>query len=108
MTSRPLRVGDAERLTAANQLAAHTAAGRLTLAEHDQRVAAAWAACTGPDLDALFADLPAPVVEHRPAGRLPTATAGVLSMLAIVTVLAAWLAALAYPAWASGIMAGCM
>jgi hypothetical protein len=108
MTPGPLRVGDAERLAAANRLAAHTAAGRLTLAEYDQRASATWAARTGADLDALFADLPAPVAERRPAARLPTRTGVVLSVLVVTVVLVAWLAALAHPAWASAMMTGCM
>jgi hypothetical protein len=106
MTDQPLRVGDTDRLAAANQLAAHTAAGRLTLAEHDQRVGAVWAARTRADLDVLFADLPAIGQEPGRAG-LPGATT-VISILAVVAVLAAWLAAMAHPAWASNLMAGCM
>jgi hypothetical protein len=103
MTDQPLRVGDTDRLAAANQLATHTAAGRLTLAEHDQRV---WAARTRADLDALFTDLPA--IRQRPRrAKLPGATA-VISVLAVVAVLAVWLAAMAHPAWASDLMAGCM
>jgi hypothetical protein len=106
MTDQPLRVGDADRLAAANQLATHTAAGRLTLAEHDQRVGAAWAARTRADLDALFTDLPA--IGQRPSrGRLPGATT-VISILAVVALLTVWLAAMAHPAWASDLMAGCM
>ena len=107
MTSRPLRVGDADRLAAAEQLAAHTAAGRLTLAEHDHRVTAVWAARTRADLHTLFADLPALIVQ--PTGRRPPATAAtVASALVVVAVLAIWLAALAHPAWAASLMAACM
>lgn len=82
MTSRPLRVGDADRLAAATELATHTAAGRLTLAEHDQRVTAVWAARTRTDLDAVFTDLP---TLHRPdaGGRPPIRVAAtVASVLA--------------------------
>jgi hypothetical protein len=108
MTSKTLRVGDADRLAAANQLATHTAAGRLTLAEHDQRVTAVWAAQTRTDLEAVFADLP---TLHRPdaRGRAPIRVAAAVgSVLAGARVLAVWLATLAHPAWAANMMNACM
>jgi hypothetical protein len=107
MTSRPLRVGDADRLAAADRLATHTAAGRLTLAEHDHRVAAVWAARTADDLDALFADLPG-VGGHRASSRSPAAMTTVLAALLVVAVLVAWLASVVNPAWAASMMAACM
>jgi hypothetical protein len=55
-----LRVGDAERAAAAERLTAHAAAGRLTLEELEERLAAADAAVHGRDLAALEADLPGP------------------------------------------------
>jgi hypothetical protein len=58
-----LRIGDAERITAATALGDHFAAGRIDQDELDQRLSAAYAARTFADLDPLFADLPGP----RPA-----------------------------------------
>ena len=54
-----LRVSDRQRDQAAQQLREHFAAGRITHDELDQRVQAAYAARTEPELDALLADLPA-------------------------------------------------
>ena len=62
-----VRVGDAERDRVIDQLADHHAAGRLTLAEFEDRMAAASTARTGADLAVLTADLPAPMVPQRPA-----------------------------------------
>ncbi|WP_109509730.1 DUF1707 SHOCT-like domain-containing protein [Nocardioides speluncae] len=55
-----LRVGDAEREEAASALGEHFAQGRLSREEYDDRLAAAFAAKTGGDLQQLFRDLPAP------------------------------------------------
>src|SRR5947209_2139706 len=107
MDSRLVRVGDADRLAAADRLATHTAAGRLTLDEHDQRVAAAWAARTRAELDAVFADLPALPVPRRSV-RWPAVAATVVALLAVLLVVTVWVAALAHPAWAAGMMAACM
>ena len=65
-----LRVGDAERAAAAERLSAHAAAGRLSLEELEERLAAANAAVRGRDLAALEADLPGP---PAPAPRRPPA-----------------------------------
>ena len=65
-----LRVGDAERAAAAERLSAHAAAGRLSLEELEERLAAANAAVHGRDLAALEADLPGP---PAPAPRRPPA-----------------------------------
>ncbi len=63
-----LRVGDAERGQVVDQLADHHAAGRLTLAEFEDRMSSAWTARTAADLEVLVRDLPAPA---GPAPRAP-------------------------------------
>jgi Domain of unknown function (DUF1707)/2TM domain len=55
-----LRVGDSERGQVVDQLADHHAAGRLTLEEFEERMASAWTARTGADLEVLVRDLPVP------------------------------------------------
>jgi hypothetical protein len=69
------RASDADRDIAVGLLNAALAEGRLTAAEHDQRLGAAYAARTWRQLDRLAADLPAPpaaalqpVVPGMPAG----------------------------------------
>jgi hypothetical protein len=73
LSARPadprVRIGDAERDRVIDQLADHHAAGRLTLAEFEDRMAAASTARTGADLALLTADLPAPTA--APADRSP-------------------------------------
>ena len=64
-------MGDRERTAVADRLAAHAAAGRLTVEELEQRVERAHAATHTTDLDALLADLPErsrTAVRRRPAG----------------------------------------
>jgi hypothetical protein len=63
-----VRIGDAERDRVIDQLADHHAAGRLTLAEFEDRMATAQTARTGADLALLTADLPAPTAPRSPAG----------------------------------------
>jgi Domain of unknown function (DUF1707) len=53
-----LRVADAEREQLIEELREHAVAGRLTSEELEERIGAAYAACTRADLDALRADLP--------------------------------------------------
>ena len=63
-----VRIGDAERDRVIGQLADHHAAGRLTLAEFEDRMTAASTARTGADLAVLIADLPSPTVPSTPRG----------------------------------------
>lgn len=71
-----LRAADADREAVATALGSSMAAGRLTLAEYDERVAAAWAARTYGDLAALTADLPASwTPSPAPAPRPPRTSA---------------------------------
>ena len=86
-----LRVGDAERSQVIDQLADHHAAGRLTLPEFEDRMAAAWAAQTGADLEPLVRDLPAPARPPRrsPPARRPLLNDQVRTYLAVMALL--WL-----------------
>ncbi|MGW0017797.1 DUF1707 SHOCT-like domain-containing protein [Rhodococcus sp. NPDC003382] len=91
-----VRIGTAERERALQLLGEHFAAGRLTLAEFEERSGKASAATTRSDLDALFTDLPtetanvpAPAAETAPAKRgLPDrwrdVVAGVTPAVALV------------------------
>jgi Domain of unknown function (DUF1707) len=54
------RIGDAERDKAVEYLREHMAAGRLDATEFEDRLTGALNAKVGPDLDALFSDLPDP------------------------------------------------
>ena len=58
-----IRIGTAEREQALTRLTEHFSAGRLSVAEFDERSAAAAAATTQSQLDALFADLPSEPAE---------------------------------------------
>ena len=55
-----LRIGDAERETAAHELGEHYAMGRITTEEHSARLEQIWAARTAAELAPAFADLPRP------------------------------------------------
>lgn len=55
-----LRAADADRAAVATQLGDQMSAGRLTVAEYDERLARAYAARTYGELEALTADLPQP------------------------------------------------
>jgi hypothetical protein len=64
-----LRAADADRAAVADVLGTHLSAGRLTVAEYDDRLARAYAARTYGELAELTADLPAtaPAPEAAPA-----------------------------------------
>lgn len=72
-----IRVSDAERDQALAELSEHYQAGRLTLAEFDDRSSLALRARTGNDLVALFADLPMTAV---PAAMTPAGPTGAASL----------------------------
>lgn len=58
MPEAHLRASDADRAAVAEVLGAHMSAGRLTVAEYDERLAAAYGARTYGELAALTTDLP--------------------------------------------------
>jgi hypothetical protein len=62
-----LRAADADREAVAATLGEHMAAGRLTVAEYDERLARAYAAKTYGELAELTADLPGPAPHPAPA-----------------------------------------
>ncbi|MFB9428801.1 DUF1707 SHOCT-like domain-containing protein [Streptoalloteichus tenebrarius] len=62
-----IRIGDAERERAVSALSEHLTAGRLEIAEYDERCARAMAARYRGELAALFADLPEPRPMAPPA-----------------------------------------
>ncbi|ATQ28481.1 MULTISPECIES: DUF1707 SHOCT-like domain-containing protein [Rhodococcus] len=72
--SPEVRIGTVEREQALNLLGEHFGAGRLTLAEFDERSAKAAAATTRAELDTLFTDLP-PATPNTPAPVQDTAKA---------------------------------
>ncbi|MEZ5153716.1 DUF1707 domain-containing protein [Rhodococcus zopfii] len=69
-----VRIGTAEREQALQRLGEHFAAGRLTLAEFEERSGKASAATIRSDLEVLFTDLPA-TAENVPAPAAETAPA---------------------------------
>ncbi|MGY1770282.1 DUF1707 SHOCT-like domain-containing protein [Blastococcus sp. SYSU D00813] len=84
-----LRAADADRKTVADLLGEHMAAGRLTVAEYEDRLARTYASRTYGELDELTADLPplqparvpapattAPAPAHGPVGWGHWATGG--------------------------------
>lgn len=87
LTRQGLRVSDVERDAVADRLSVHAAAGRLSLEEHEQRVAAAHVAVLNGDLSALEADLPDLTPQLRREARSPGWPALPL-MLLVLTVLA--------------------
>lgn len=71
--SPALRASDDDRERAASALGTHAGEGRLTVDELDERTAAAYAARTVPELDALLADLPAMTPSPGRRERVPEA-----------------------------------
>ncbi|MBF6215634.1 DUF1707 domain-containing protein [Nocardia puris] len=67
MTPADIRAADADRERVASALASHTGAGRLTLDEFSERVAAAYRARTMGELSVITSDLPA-LAPPRAAG----------------------------------------
>jgi hypothetical protein len=85
MTSESIRVGDRERTAAAERLAAHAAAGRLTVEELEERLDRAGRANVASDLRALEADLPEPATRPaRPRPRAPLAAWALACLAAAV------------------------
>ena len=64
-----MRVGDAERDAAANDLREHFASGRLTQDELNERLDRTFAAKTRADLGGLFTDLPSSTWQSAATGR---------------------------------------
>jgi hypothetical protein len=106
MVHPDLRASDADRYAAADQLAGHTAVGRLSLDEFDRRVRAVWAAQTHGELHRLFADLPRPVPTPQASGLELQASR--LQLVAIVVAVLVAVLGLAVPVMAWGTVPGCM
>jgi hypothetical protein len=79
-----VRVGDREREGAVERLSAHAAAGRLTVAELEERVGRAQAAVYADELLALEADLPAPAAPRRARTSLGAAPVAIACLVAAV------------------------
>lgn len=69
-----LRIGDAERETAAHELGEHFALGRITADEHAERLEQIWAARTRADLAPVFRDLPRPQAPAAAPGTRASST----------------------------------
>lgn len=70
------RASDADRDATADLLNSAFAEGRLSAGEHDQRLSAAYAARTWPELRQLTADLPAPQASATRPGTVLGMSAG--------------------------------
>ena len=100
-----IRVGTAEREEALSRLGEHFSAGRLSVAEFDERSAIVAAATTKGQIDAVFSDLPAAVAVDAPVKRQLNWdwTGSVMALTPIVAlvlffVLGSWLWFLLIPA----------
>jgi hypothetical protein len=69
MRTDTMLIGDHERDLAVSALAQHYAHGRLTLAEHEERMTRALKARTNTELQGLFTDLPRPDAALPPTRR---------------------------------------
>lgn len=92
---QPMRASDAERSEVARTLEAATAAGRLTVAEADERLAACYAARYRHELAPLVEDLPVdpspgPARSPRPAAPLVLHATIVAALSGLL--IAAWIA----------------
>ncbi|MCP2343310.1 DUF1707 SHOCT-like domain-containing protein [Actinomadura rupiterrae] len=75
MASNPdIRASDADRDRVAAGLREHTAEGRLTMVELEERLEAVYSARTMGELDELTADLPEADLHHRPIPAYQRAT----------------------------------
>ena len=83
-----VRVADADRLASADRLAAHAVAGRLSVEELEERVAAAHAAVYARELSSLEADLPSSSAPRLVRGSPPSAWPALLVALVGLSVLA--------------------
>lgn len=79
--SPDIRVGTDEREQALTTLTEHFAAGRLSVAEFDERSAAINAAVTRGEIDTLFTDLPA---QRKEADVVPAKARGAWDWRAVV------------------------
>jgi hypothetical protein len=68
LAPQAMRIGDAERAVATQELGDHFVAGRLTLDELHERLGLVLSARTHGQLDRVMADLPVP---RRPAAGIP-------------------------------------
>ncbi|WP_280460529.1 DUF1707 SHOCT-like domain-containing protein [Nocardia carnea] len=97
MTPAEMRAADADRERVASALASHTGAGRLTLDEFSERVAAAYSARTMGELSAITRDLPAPGDAGLPASRPAHTLSSIPAAIAVaVAVLILGAASVAY------------
>ena len=109
-----IRVSDAERDLARTALWEHLETDRLRPGDHEERCALAAAATTRADLEALFADLPAPhpdlstavaptavtgEPEKPPASDVPDTLAGVGLLVFVFTVPVAIMLTVIYGMW---------
>jgi Domain of unknown function (DUF1707) len=92
-----VRVGDREREAAVERLSAHAAAGRLTVAELEERVDRAQAAVDAGELRELEADLPARAPAPAPRRPRPQPRPPVLAALACLVAAVLLTAAVGHP-----------
>ena len=97
--SPDIRIGTVEREQAMRRLSDHFAAGRLSVAEFDERSAVVAAAVTRGDLTKVFADLPGPVSTAKPARRRDDRDAGWRHRVMPLVVIAAAILALSTGHW---------